>query len=425
MAGVMDVLRMAYGMTYMLTMTVCAWAVFMFLFTPLAFVFLLLPSLPSLIKPAAPRAGNASVQSTTTTTTAAAASAAAAAIVDNATISHLAWTCRRFFHQGARAVSVLWFYFVCGLFELATSIRLRVAMDPACRENERAIVIANHHCHIDWYPLLCLLARLAQLDHTRILLKDSLKRAPIYGWGFQCFLYIFLARRRDRDLGWIDWVLSYLHKQKEPSSLMIFPEGTDYSPENLDKSNAFTRERGLKSYKHVLHPRIKGLQAILAHRHQFDALYDCTIAYQYFAEDEPPMEAAFVYGRYPPCISIHVKRFPIKDIPESADKLQDWCIQRFVEKDALLDECGGSSHRPMSGWADMKDADDRALGIVRVRYIIGMALAIGLAVIAGYGLMHSTLFRVYALVATAAWAVVCNRGEGLDRWLVKHPPATA
>lgn len=278
-----------YGILYLLLMTVSAWAIFMWLLTPLALICLVVPSM-------FPRAPTKAF--------------------------------RKCYHAVARRISTVWFYFACGLFEMATSIKLRVNIDPSCREGERSIVICNHHSHLDWYPLLCMLCRLQQVGQTRILLKDSLKRAPIFGWGFQCFLYIFLARRRDQDLGWIHNVLNYLNAYGEPSSLLIFPEGTDFCQETVEKSNEFAKAKGLRCFKHVLHPRTKGLHAIMEHSHDFDAIYDCTLAFQYFTENEVPAEQSILNARYPPVISINIERFDIKDIPKDPNGLQQWCSNR-------------------------------------------------------------------------------------------------
>ena len=306
-------LRTLFGVGFLLTLTVCAWAIFMSLLSPLALCFLVLPT-----------------------------------AVARATGAHTAaWpvAMRRHFHHGARAVSGFWFYFACGLFELTTGTRLRVRLDPAVRKGERAVVIANHHCHLDWYPMLCLLARVDQVDHARIVLKDSLKRVPIFGWGFQCFMYIFLARRRDHDLDWISTVLSYLTLQEEPTTLLIFPEGTDFSPENSEKCLAFTSERGLRPYTHVLHPRGKGLHAILQNAGKFDALYDCTLSYQYFLEGEVPAEPPFAKGHYPPSVSIHVKRYPIQDVPTDSAQLQSWLTDRAFRWGGGKRERGGGQGR--------------------------------------------------------------------------------
>lgn len=83
--------------------------------------------------------------------------------------------------------------------------------------------------------------------------------------------------------------------------LLIFPEGTDYSPEKHSKSVKvclplslclsrssdyslalqFAKEQGLKPYSHVLTPRVKGF-VLLARvlRPRLQAIYDFTVAYE-------------------------------------------------------------------------------------------------------------------------------------------------
>lgn len=72
----------------------------------------------------------------------------------------------------------------------------------------------------------------------RVILKESLRSVPIYGWSMQIMMYIFLSRKREQDIPYIRRILSYLLCTGHAPSLLLFPEGTDLNENNKKKSNA-------------------------------------------------------------------------------------------------------------------------------------------------------------------------------------------
>lgn len=69
--------------------------------------------------------------------------------------------------------------------------------------------------------------------------------------------------------------------------LLLFPEGTNFSPITIDKSNNYVDSNGMRRYERVLAPRVKGLDFIL---HQLEdevqSIYDITIAFTGIKSDE-------------------------------------------------------------------------------------------------------------------------------------------
>ena len=136
-----------------------------------------------------------------------------------------------------------------------------------------------------------------------IILKDSLRTAPIFGWLMQLALYIFLKRNRENDLPHISKMLSYLTSLRTVPSLLLFPEGTDLSPSNIEKSNRFATENNLPQYQQVLHPKPSGLvTAVSAYREQQQpqqggaAIHDLTIAYEDYHIGKRSSEKSFLFG---------------------------------------------------------------------------------------------------------------------------------
>ncbi len=101
------------------------------------------------------------------------------------------------------------------------------------------VVISNHKTRIDWmFVGWCynIFSRVRN-EKCHVILKESLKSIPIFGWTMQMMLYIFLERDRTQDIPHISRSLKYLREHDPDTSLLLFPEGTDLCDSNLEKSH--------------------------------------------------------------------------------------------------------------------------------------------------------------------------------------------
>ncbi|RXM37307.1 Lysocardiolipin acyltransferase 1 [Acipenser ruthenus] len=64
-----------------------------------------------------------------------------------------------------------------------------------------------------------------------------------------------------------------------------------------------------------------------------DAVHDITVAYP---QNIPQTERYLVTGQFPREIHFHVQRYPVKALPEGTAELQDWCQERWREKEQRL-----------------------------------------------------------------------------------------
>ena len=76
--------------------------------------------------------------------------------------------------------------------------------------------------------------------------------------------------------------LDYLLAQRMRVQMIIFPEGTDFTPESKERSDKYAADHGLSEYHYLLHPKTTGFSYLVRHQRQadnFDAVYDLTIGY--------------------------------------------------------------------------------------------------------------------------------------------------
>ena len=202
--------------------------------------------------------------------------------------------------------------------------------DVPMREN--AILVVNHQNMADITFLMAYARSKDRLGDLKWFVKKALKYVPGVGWGMVFLDCLFVERQWSADRASIEATFSRILQDAIPIWLISFVEGTRSTSEKIDQSKAFAKERGLEPLDHVLVPRTKGFVAsVQGLRSHIDAVYDVTIGY----ENGVPTLWQYIKG-YAPRAHLHVRRFPISDVPTEEAALSSWLHDRFREKDALL-----------------------------------------------------------------------------------------
>ncbi len=150
-----------------------------------------------------------------------------------------------------------------------------------CTFPERLVLIANHQIYTDWLYLWWMGYTAGMHGHVYIVLKESLKKIPILGWGMQFSQFIFLKRNWEMDKPRLAKHLQKLNNPSHPMWLMLFPEGTNLASCTRGKSKQWAEKHKIDDMQHQLLPRSTGLQFCLEELHKtVDYVYDCTIAYE-------------------------------------------------------------------------------------------------------------------------------------------------
>ncbi|PNT02921.1 hypothetical protein POPTR_014G040600v4 [Populus trichocarpa] len=211
---------------------------------------------------------------------------------------------------------------------------------------ERVLIIANHRTEVDWMYLWNLALRKGCLGYIKYILKSSLMKLPVFGWGFHILEFISVERKWEVDEPAMREMLSTFKDSRDPLWLALFPEGTDFSEEKCQKSQRFASEVGLPVLANVLLPKTRGFGVCLeVLQNSLDAVYDVSIAYK----DQLPTFLDNVFGTDPSEVHIHVQRIPVKDIPASNAEAAKWLMDRFQLKDQLLLDFKARGHFPNEG----------------------------------------------------------------------------
>jgi lysocardiolipin and lysophospholipid acyltransferase len=153
----------------------------------------------------------------------------------------------------------------------------------------------------------------------------------------QLFGYLFLHRDLKRDESHIRRVMRRYLRADYPVKLLLFPEGSDLSPSNVELSHAFSKQRGLPLFDHLLHPRTHGLRICLEEMQAETSrpcyVMDVTVAYT----GSIPTEVGLLKGIGPQTVHINCKLIPLAEVPSKDEAaLKAWLYQRWVEKEDML-----------------------------------------------------------------------------------------
>lgn len=197
---------------------------------------------------------------------------------------------------------------------------------------ENAVVIANHQGMGDILVLLCLAIRKKRIGDLKWIVKDGLKYVPGLGWGMLFIECVFLKRAWAKDETRIIHAFKKYKDAEIPVWMMMFPEGTRFTPAKLAASQTFATKAGLTPYRRLLIPRTKGFStAVNGLRTHVSAVYSVTIGYP----GKAPSLVSLIRGDVKE-VSCHVRRHPIASLPEDDKALADWLMRDFREKDALM-----------------------------------------------------------------------------------------
>ncbi|RHY47656.1 hypothetical protein DYB34_010083 [Aphanomyces astaci] len=205
---------------------------------------------------------------------------------------------------------------------------------------ERAVWISNHRTRIDWMLLWSLGLRTNTLHQLKIVLKDSLRAVPVFGWAMQAFQFIFLSRDWKTDEKALTRLLTHLGRARPNSTYLLFPEGTDLAPSSVIKSNQFAATRGLPPRHYTLTAWFPLFVCWDDNDMTYPCSYDLTLCYvdHKDTKDQRPSEASLLSGHMPSAIKILLERIPIESIPLDAASLRQWMDDRFAAKEAMLDQ---------------------------------------------------------------------------------------
>ncbi|KAJ8916630.1 hypothetical protein NQ315_000275 [Exocentrus adspersus] len=235
-----------------------------------------------------------------------------------------------------------WQYYPTALLEILCGCDIQVTGD-AIRTGETSILVMNHRTRTDWnffWPTLYhSVMGEGRLRHpTKFVLKDVIRHLPGPGWVMQLACFVYVKRCWVLDKAILQRYVDYVADTSYKHSLLVFPEGTDFTHNTKRSSDRFAEKNNLQKYDYVLHPRTTGF-TFLAHqlllKNNLDAVYDVTLVYP---DSVPQDERVLLKGNFPKVIKVHFARYPKSVLPKSEAGLREFLQKRWLDKENTLKE---------------------------------------------------------------------------------------
>ncbi len=239
----------------------------------------------------------------------------------------------------------------------------------------KSVFFSNHQTYLDWWLFWQLAYHYNHHGHLRIVLKDSLKGIPIFGWGMSFFEFIFLNRKWSVDEQRLNECLKTVVgiDASLPLWLLIFPEGTILDANTRSISKRYADKMELEfPFKHTIMPKSTGLLHILRKLTQSNslydpskdfALYDITLAYPVRSSSKnqcteritfPTLDyslgSVFFQRQGPRKFHLVVRKCDWKSIDglkSSESAFTEWLRDKFLEKDDMLAQYYDQVHKQM------------------------------------------------------------------------------
>lgn len=202
---------------------------------------------------------------------------------------------------------------------------------------EHGYLLVNHSYEIDWLMGWILCDRINMLGNCKAYAKKSIQYIPTLGWAWKFAETIFLERNWNRDKEVIGRQIKELTAYPDPMWLLLYAEGTRFTPQKLEASQKFAKEKGLPILKYHLTPRTRGFTASVAHMRngKIPAIYNIQIAFNESDPVKPTMKNLLLGKKVES--HVYVQRIPVEEIPEGDEEAAAWLHKLYQEKDRMAE----------------------------------------------------------------------------------------
>ncbi|XP_064100028.1 1-acyl-sn-glycerol-3-phosphate acyltransferase delta-like isoform X2 [Macrobrachium nipponense] len=201
---------------------------------------------------------------------------------------------------------------------------------------EHALLIMNHTYEVDWLMGWIVADRSQMLGSAKVFVKNMMRYVPTIGWSWRFSDIIFLKRNWQEDRTVMSSQVQEFFDYPYPVWMLLFAEGTRFTPAKHAASMEFARKKGLPELKRHLIPRTRGfIQCVQSLKGHFPVIYDVTVGFNTKDGEEPTLQN-MLRGRKVKS-EMYVRRLPLDEIPDDDEGAISYLHELYRSKDKLLD----------------------------------------------------------------------------------------
>ena len=234
------------------------------------------------------------------------------------------------------------------------------------------------------------------------------------GWGLQAIQSIFLSRTWATDEKVMKEKLAFFTETNFPLQLLLFPEGTDLSDSNKEKSHQYANANGLQKYDYVLHPRNKGFCLCLKELRKGKVpptIVNISIGY---VGTIPQNEKDISNGNWPTEIHFFAEQFASSNLPCDEEGLTQWLQECWEEKEEQLKQFYKDKKFHAKYMSDTEVRNSYG-EMKKIMFLWSMFLAY-----IGYNFITNWYYWIYYPVFTTFYLLLNYFTNGVDSIILKR-----
>lgn len=201
---------------------------------------------------------------------------------------------------------------------------------------EHGLILMNHTYEVDWLIGWIIADRSGVLGAAKVFVKKMMQYVPTIGWAWRCSDIIFLNRNWQEDKRIMQDQIKEFFDYPYPVWMLLFAEGTRFTPEKHRLSMEFAKKRGMPELKRHLIPRTRGfIQCVQSLKGQFPAIYDVTVSFNTKEGVEPTLQN--MLRGHKVMSEVYIRRHSMDDVPDGEEEASQYLHNLYQEKDKLLD----------------------------------------------------------------------------------------
>ncbi len=208
------------------------------------------------------------------------------------------------------------------------------------KPEKKTLLFVNHPSYFDVMPIFWWADKYNRTQDLIFVGKESITKIPIIG-NIIKKSHLMINRDYDTDKVLIENFCNRLNDNDKSYIFVIFPEGTTYSKDTIQKSHKYTSTNSLENFLNVLCPKTRGADLILKHLKP-DIVLDMTIVYNDYANHYRTMNGipfssfrGLIMGEYPMYTHINVKNVSNEMLSENAN-VPDELMKIWRQKDDYI-----------------------------------------------------------------------------------------
>ena len=198
------------------------------------------------------------------------------------------------------------------------------------------IIVCNHMSTVDWLLIMTYLQKF-NISGINLVLRKGIVYWPGFGLTMYANTDIKVDRHWETDQKNLGKQLNEIKTGNEKQVIIIFPEGTRFTPEKLEEAHKYANENNIPIYNNVLIPKTKGTWFIVNHlakTNRLGRIWDITLVSPKFINKTAYLED--IFGKELGPLYADFRELQLIDNFPDLEIFRKWFLENWKIKDEFF-----------------------------------------------------------------------------------------